>query len=226
MDDFKSQATTGAGLLITGICGCGLLAASITLVVYQGIFSYNNPDPEGAWTAAGLTKVYSTKALAEDAVQDANLGGDVVVEDMHAKFVTWFLWSFWLNFVPIGVGILVGVVRAISDSLGQCVNFLAGCGICAASLGLFISGIVWRFSKTGRTAAGEHLAEWPELDPATAASETDPTRVSPYGDPYQVSSGKFIKVLYLICMWSVISSCGCAVIGCCCTCICAAFASK
>lgn len=46
MDFVKDNAGSMGcvGQLISCICGCGMLAAVITLTVYFGIFALNNPD--------------------------------------------------------------------------------------------------------------------------------------------------------------------------------------
>lgn len=213
MDDYKAAATSGVGGFISCVLGCGLLAANITMFVYVCIFSFNNPDPENCWAADGLEGVYPTQALANTAITAANLGTTekpVVAEDMHAKFVMYFQWTFYMCVGPLASGCVIGLVTPISQKLAGCLSGLVGLAYCGASLALFICGALWRFRQSGRAASGEYLTE-AQLEAAFADRESN---------IYQLSSGKFIKILYLICMWSVIVSCACSCLTACLAAIC------
>lgn len=151
MDTFqKVQAQGGAvGGIISCLCGCGCLAASIALVVYLGVYAYNNPDPENCWWVEGAT----TTTLAVQAGQE-----DVSV-NVHTVFVAWFTWGFWNSIAPCLIAPVVLIFQCLSPKFGMAVGGFLGCANCVSGLVWFIMGCVWRWGAMGTTATEIEFAD-------------------------------------------------------------------
>ena len=85
-------------------CGCTVLGIWLLLVIYLGIYSFNNPDND-AWLGhlevAGNSKVLQMQLYPNETdLKAANATHNVHV---HARLVTWFTWGFWNFMAPIGV---------------------------------------------------------------------------------------------------------------------------
>lgn len=185
MDKFDNQSsTTKAG---GGLISCACLAAMITLLVYLGIYAFNNPNTQAFYDA-------TTDSL----VIAQNAEGTLV--PIHDQFVLWFTWMFINACVSIGFMMCVGPILACCmmrcEILIRCVGGLYSCGICCSSLACFITGAVFRFSTAGNYASQEPdteglaLLELPLL---------------------QTSSGKFMFIYFII-MFSLIGLCVCLTI--------------
>lgn len=131
-------------------------------MVYLGIYAYKNPDPTQCWVVRDLASSWTSRA---DALARADTMGIDVTEgfpmEMHAVFVTWFLWGFWAKVaLVISMAFGFGVYKA-NPYLGKIIMFLTG-GLYAAN-GIMWLGVggIWRYSKGGMVAAGAELAKSP-----------------------------------------------------------------
>ena len=178
------------------LCCCVCSAVPIIFMVYLGIYAFNNPDQE-AWY--GLDTDGKGALFASE---DAGLTGRATeLVDIHARFVTWFLWGFIQTLVlPLSATILVGLGMLIHPSLGSFCSGLLGCGMSCGGLAWWITGIVWRFRSDGAYATGDVVPEGKDLDAWEAEISADDSL-------FQYKSGKFMFIYYVIC-WSMMA-CGC-----------------
>ena len=205
-DEYMNQiANAGACAKVCGcICSLAMCAGYFTFVGYLGKYAYGNPDLP-AWY--GIEDGAETlKSTAEDFSADA-----LDVTDVHGKFVAWFTWGFWTQLLPILSVITAGLFTLLSAALGQCVMGLGGCGICCGGLFWWIFGMVWRFKQYGQFASGDiapaGVAEGAEYDAWKQAELEDEDSL------YQISSGNFMAVYYLITWICMGVSCGCSLLG-------------
>ena len=206
MDGFKSQLA-GAGACGTAIaCLCALTCCSgfITFCVFLGKFAFANPNNAAYYgvDAAGAETLSATQ----------NTAGDLT--DVHGDFVTWFTWGFAQQMIPIAGILLVSISMMISGSLAAICQGLVGCGAGCGGLAWWIAGIVWRFRASGKFASGDSLTE-AELTVAEAAADVENSTTL-----YQLSSGRFMYVYYMICWILMGVSCGCSLIGMIVSCLC------
>jgi len=73
----------------------------------------------------------------------------VEVVNIHARFVTWFVWGFINWFTPLFMVALGIMTCAISQYLGIVVVGIFGIASACSSLAWFIVGAVWRFNLDG-----------------------------------------------------------------------------
>ena len=206
MDCLKSVAA-GAGGVVMCAAACACSIAPIVLIVYEGIYAFNNPDKE-AWL--GVLPSGDSKLLADQ--EAGNLEKATGLVDIHARFVTWFLWGFITALAPIGLIIVFLIATVINPNLGTCVNAVNTLAFGCSGLAWWITGIVWRFRNDGALAAGDiplkdkTQEEWLEV-------------VTDEDSLYQYKSGKFMAIYYFICFGLV--SCGCTmtIIGAVCSCL-------
>ena len=142
------------------LCCCVCAALPIVFFVYLGIYSFNNPDQE-AWLGAGAD---GKEALFADEAA-GTLGKATDLVDIHARFITWFMWGFMQSVVaPIAALVLVGLGSLLHPSLGACCSGLTGCGMSCGGIAWWITGIVWRFRSDGSYAAGDIVPEGKGID--------------------------------------------------------------
>ena len=114
--------------------------------------------------------------------------------DVHAKFVTWFTCGFILAFAPCVVGLILTLFKHVGEcfyrGLSSIINLFFGC----AGLAWWVTGIVWRFKKSGSYASGDFLT-----DEESKAEWNDDTSL------YQLRSGKFMLIYYVI-NWAIIGA--------------------
>ena len=195
MDSLK--AASGASQAIGCLCGLGCCAAQITLIVYLGIFTFNNPDME-AWygvDAEGKGKLFEKEA-------DATVTGDTELEDIHGKFILWFLWGFIMALAPCAAAPVMAIANCIHEMVAKILGGIIFCGMSCGGLAWWISGIVWRFKASGSYSCGDQLTE--EERTAAFADESS---------LYQLRSGNFMLIYYII-VWSLMgTSLLCSIIG-------------
>ena len=89
-------------------------------------------------------------------------------------------------------------IEPVNAMLGKGCLWVCSCGYLCSVFIAYIMGLIWRFSEAGKFAAGDELAEDAVVGPL-----------------YQVSSGKFISVFYLV-SWLLMGTMCCL----CMTCVC------
>ena len=87
-----------------------------------------------------------------------------------------------------------------------------GCGFGCGGLAWWVAGIVWRFRSAGKFASGDSLNEYQMI--RVEATRDDPTNY------YQLESGKFMYIYYMICFIFFGVSCGCSILGMIVSCLC------
>ena len=147
-----TNAVSTVGMII-----CGAFFAVVTVFLYY--YAFRNPDPKSCWVVRDL----DSAALTKDAI--VKKAGDMGVEvtpgfpiEMSKLYRTWFAWGFWANVISTGASILSWVVQVTcSEKLGLIGKAVFGCGYCINMIVWMSFGIVWRFSKGGKVAAGDKL---------------------------------------------------------------------
>jgi hypothetical protein len=134
------------------------------------------------------------------------------VDDVHGNFVTWFMWGFMNAMVSVGLILLGGLFTLCAPSIGTCLMSLVGCAQCSG-LAWWIAGMVWRLRASGKFASGDVM-------PETYTEETWTAAITAENSAFQVQSGNFMWVYYMI-TWILMGvSCGCGIlmtlIGMCC----------
>ena len=191
MDSLK--AASGVSQCIGCLCSLGCCAAQITLIVYLGIFAFNNPDNE-AWY--GVDSEGKSQLFAKES--DATVTGDTELEDIHGRFVLWFFWGFIMALAPCAAAPVLAIANCIHETLAKVLGGIVSCGIGCGGLAWWISGIVWRFKASGSFAAGDQLTE-----EERTALDTDETTL------FQYRSGNFMLIYYII-VWSLM---GCSILS-------------
>ena len=163
----------------------------ITLVVFLGIYAYNDPTP------------YATPGLGCYITEDATNSTTLPVSgtnpiNVQARWNTWFVWAFWTYIAGFA---LAPAMSCLGIFCAEFAAILKSCGVCLiglASIGVLVVGSIWRFDSAGRICAGENLNISSDSDAKVAANS--------FGTMY--SAGRFLKI-YLIIMYCLIGSfCG------------------
>ena len=146
MSDDRLQQIQDAGPCAK-MCGCicslAMCAGYFTFVGYMGKYAYGNPDLP-AWYGVEPIGGETLKPTAEDFSDTA-----IDVTNVHGKFLTWFIWGFWTQLLPMMTVTAAGLLTLLSAALGQCVMGLGGCALCCGGLFWWIFGMVWRFKQYG-----------------------------------------------------------------------------
>jgi hypothetical protein len=125
--------------------------------------------------------------------------------------VSWFLFGFLLVWAPLFVGLTVFVTLFINELLSSICGAILGCGFCCSGIAWFIFGLTTRFGAYGSYAAGAKVPS----DKTEAAwydeTHTDDTN-------FQVSSGLFLKVYYIIILCMICIPVAICIIACCFAC--------
>lgn len=182
------------------LCSLACSAGAITFLVFLGKFAFNNPDADAFYgTVAGQAGLWSTEAFATTA-------GATDISDVHGNMISWFLWGFMNGVMPCAVLLLGGLITCVAPAAGASVS---GCLMSCTGLSGFawwIAGMVWRFRADGSFASGDVMVGTTDLDVWTKA-------ITAEGSLFQVSSGNFMAVYYLI-TWILLGvSCGCSLLG-------------
>ena len=212
MDAFKFAG--GGSCFVTAIgclCALSICGGFITFIVYLGMYAFANPNA-AAWYG---------ETMSVDGVLTPGLYADpttatVPLVDIHGQFVTWFLWGFIQAILPFATVIFAVTCSLISQTLGNAVISIFGCGMGCGGLAWWITGMVWRFSNAGKYASGDIVPEGMDAE-KTAAWETGLTAD---GSLFQYSSGNFMYIYYMI-IWIILGvGCGCSLLATILTCIC------
>ena len=182
------QAAGTATKCIGCLCSLACCAAQVTFIVYLGIFAFNNPDME-AW--------YGKQADGEGTLfaqeSDATVTGDTELEDIHGKFVLWFMWGFIVSLAPCAAAPIMAIANCIHETVAKVLGGIISCGIGCGGLAWWISGIVWRFKASGSFSSGDSLTA-EQLTTEEADADT----------LYQIKSGNFMLIYYLI-VWGLMA---------------------
>ena len=175
-----------------------MLGASITMIVFLGKFAFNNPNPEAIYGigATGAEDLWATMELAEAAKATE-------LDDVHAHFVTWFLWGFIQSLLPCAIGICTGLLSLAAPAAALQIGGCAFSGSSCAGLAWYITGLVFRCRQSGNFASGDIMpagSTMTEDEWITAITADDSTEL------YQYASGNFIWLFYVI-GWIIMGSC-------------------
>jgi hypothetical protein len=203
MDGFKSQIVgAGAcGIAISGLCALTCCGGFITFCVFLGKYAFANPNS---------ACFYGTDAAGAESITGVN-NAEGTLTDVHGDFVTWFTWGFVQQMIPMIGALLITLSTCIHHGLGSFCSGLVGCGAGCGGLAWWIAGLVWRYRASGKFASGDSLDE----AQVTAMEDTEAA-----GNFYQISSGRFMSVYYMICFIILGVSCGCSLIGMIVSCLC------
>jgi len=209
MDAFNAVKHGGCLPATIGcLCCLAFTGAGVAFVSYLGIYALNNPDLPawyGVSVLTGKEGLYAT---------DLDFGLDTVtnLDDVHGNFVTWFMWGFMNAMITFGLMLLGGIFMLCSPAIGNCLLSLVGCVQCSG-LAWWIAGMVWRLRASGKYASGDVM-------PENVTDETWTAEITAEGSLFQVQSGNFMWIYYMI-TWILMGvSCGCGllatIVGMCC----------
>lgn len=174
----------------------------------MGIYALANPD-KPAWigmiSSDDKMSLYPTQEAA-----DADKAVNAI--DIHARYVTWFMWGFFTILAPFGMGVIVGIGFCIHKVCGIILQCSLGCGFCCSTLFWFIMGAVWRFDDYGKFAAGA-------LVPSGTSEDDWHAKTHEPDSLYQTSSGMFMKIYYVILLVMMLLPIGICCVMCCCACV-------
>lgn len=172
----------------------------------MGIYALANPD-KPAWIGMSSDKMslYPTQEAAE-----ADKAVNAI--DIHARYVTWFMWGFITIFAPFAMGALVSLGSLIHSVLGMVLSFSLGCGICWSTLFWLIMGAVWRFDDYGKFAAGA-------LVPSGTSEDDWHAKTHEPDSLYQTGSGMFMKIYYVVLLVLLLLPIAICCVMCCCVCV-------
>ena len=180
-------------MIIANVCSCLSCLVSVLMIVFFYIYAIDNPDRQ-AWY--GFDLVTGNQKLFESE-NSASQESELI--DIHSRFVAWFFWGFVMFITPLLAGALLLAAYIVSPIMGNCCSVIGIMAFGTSYLSWYITGIVWRFRKDGAFAAGDGLSD-DELNKELNLLETTGTQTL-----YQLKSGKFMLIFYLI-TW-----CSCAV---------------
>ena len=215
MQYFKGSKTL---VTIGAILGFVTIVTFIVVLVFLGIFSFNNSDPNSVW----IVRDFESAERSRDAViAAANASGVDITEgypvEFHKLFSTWFLWGFWASLTYAILFMAFGGITAASPKVGSIlVSTITGL-FCTNSLVWLICGFVWRFSKAGSIAAGDKLEKGPGVADDVWKQQL---QASSEANGFQLKGGAFMGI-YLTAMLILFATIvvgfvvGCMVLCCC-----------
>ena len=190
----------------------------ITVLVFLGIFAFNNPDPNSVWVVRDFESVERSR---DAVIAAAGASGVDITEgypvEMHKLFSAWFAWGFWASLTYAILFMASGGITAASPKVGA-VLVSANTGLfCTNSIVWLICGFIWRFSKAGSIAAGDKLEPAPGTAPEIWKQQQ---QASSEANGYQLKGGNFMGIYLtamLILFGLIILSfvIGCMVLCCC-----------
>ena len=196
------ESLGACGTMLACVLTCACSAIPIVLMVYMGIYAFNNPDSD-AWhgvVEGGEFKLCEDEAAAQK-LQAAN------AVDIHGRFVAWFLWgSLVMLPAPIIAGLVAFLAMLVSPALGTFCSTLFGCAVSCGGLAWWITGIVWRFRSDGAYASGDYVPEGTSVEAWEQTVEAE-------GSLFQYHSGKFMFIYYVICWSFMACSCSCSLLA-------------
>lgn len=188
MQDVQGQIF--AGIAKFGMCAgvaicCAVSTLPLIFFIFMTVYAFANPDKEAWYGKVGETNALYTN---EDALKEANAAEMI---NIHGRFVSWFVWGFWMQIAPIGLLAITFSVSCCSAVGATILGIVLYTGLTCSMLAWWICGIVWRFRTDGKFAAGDlPLAGQDEL----AWKEA----IRADGSLYQVNSGNFLYYYYVI----------------------------
>ena len=130
------------------------------LALLFGVFGFMNPDPKDCYVFPGIKEPsrdsFALKKIAFDAGLKDQKGYPL---NMGHVFRIWFKWGFFTVLATLLLCIML-FYPAFRRACGSCADaLLVMLGAISGLNGVFwlILGAVWRFSQTGKTAAGAFL---------------------------------------------------------------------
>ena len=156
------------------------------MLIYMGIFAFANPD-KAAWI--GYSKEENLTLYPTN--EAASTASATQVINIHARFVSWFVWGFYMLWAPLVIITMVTCGFMVSNNLGIACSVCTLGSACCSSTFWFIFGFVWRFSDYGRFASGAKVPE--------GVTEQDwYKQIHADESMYQTASGQFMKMYYII----------------------------
>jgi hypothetical protein len=202
MDNFQKIQQGGCVVqAISCLCCLACSAGAITFMVFLGKFAFSNPDADCIYgELAGVADLYTTEAAATTAGVTADS-----ISDVHGNMVAWFLWGFINAVLPCAGGLVGGLLAICSPAMGSGCGGLIMSGAGCSGFAWWIAGMVWRFRADGSFASGDIM-------PADTTEEAWATAISADGSLFQVSSGNFMAIYYMITWIMMGVSCGCSLL--------------
>ena len=81
--------------------GSCIIVLMLTIVIYLGIYAFDNPDPTDCWYIDGLPQTFLSEYEARQAALQQKLEiPDHEPINVHRVFVIWFTWGFWTIIGP------------------------------------------------------------------------------------------------------------------------------
>lgn len=132
------------------------------MVVYFGIYAFNNPDAQAYYIEGTAVSQPELVPIVPNVEAEG-------VTPVHDQFVLWFKLQFISCMVTFVASPFIGCIlmRLVISSPG-CGKFVGGfyyCAILALSLTIYIFGLIWRYGEAGSFASGDTLAEDVVADP-------------------------------------------------------------
>ena len=107
-----------------------------------------------------------------------------------------------MSLAPCAAIPVMAIANCIHEMIAKVLGGMVSCGVGCGGLAWWISGIVWRFKASGSYSSGDSLTE--EERTAAFADETN---------LFQLKSGNFMLIYYII-VWSLMgASLLCSLIG-------------
>ena len=145
------------GFLAVCACFCTILGSTIALVVYLGVYAYNNPDVTDCWYVDGMTVGETTAQAALDAATKQGLEQMEPI-NVHQLFTAWFAWAFWTALLPCLCAPVITLVNCFQiQALDTLVQGAACLTACCSTLWLLILGAIWRFGNIGDACTEDAL---------------------------------------------------------------------
>ena len=129
--------------IVMCLCCLSCCAGFVTFIVYLGIYAFANPNLD--YVVVDTNGITTLLPAADPAL--ALVPVDNVTE-VHANFVSWFLWGFLQAVLPLASALCFFFPPAALCMVGslQCSGFV-----------WWIMGMVYRFSTAGQYASGDMM---------------------------------------------------------------------
>ena len=149
MNKFNCSRIAACGI------GCIVITILLTYMVFLAIFSMLNPD-EQAWYGViepgDKQALYATREMGKEA-------GATDLVDIHGRFVTWFYWGFTMSVLPLPIAMVSTFCQILHNRLGKTIAMISFICLGCSYVAWWITGIYWRFNKSGSYASGDIVPE-------------------------------------------------------------------
>lgn len=185
-----------------------IIVGYLVLLVFLGIYGYNNADPSHAYFVPGVDKPALTRPAAISLAESAGVAVRAgYPTDFAHLFRVWFLWGFWGSLVFVtGMTIFVPLLYCLPDQQSGCFQMVGGilCLISSCS-GLIwvIMGAFWRFSAAGKIVSGEKIVRPSSMTSNTEWNEYLREQAEQNG--YQIKSGRFMYLFVWVFLFSLMA---------------------